>query len=79
MVNPGTWHGQRLKFLEEHREQYDAAAKVGNDKEEISSILRAWFRRFPAAKPDSWEPSEEELQAINDNQAEEEVSEPDTT
>ncbi|KAF5335452.1 hypothetical protein D9758_018183 [Tetrapyrgos nigripes] len=72
MVNPGSFKGKCLAFLESQKEVFIAAVKDRSGKEKKTEIIRNFFRRFPASQPESWEPTDEELAAVRDDVAMEE-------
>ncbi|PPQ79593.1 hypothetical protein CVT24_010043 [Panaeolus cyanescens] len=67
MVNPGTFRGSRAKFLQDHKESYALAIKEGRAKNFLVTLCRKYFKRYPIELPHDEEPSEEHLQAVDDN------------
>ncbi|KAE9396318.1 hypothetical protein BT96DRAFT_790502, partial [Gymnopus androsaceus JB14] len=65
MPNPGNFCGARKVFLESTREEYTQAARDGNVKEVRQDICRQYYLHFPVSKGDDYEPSEAELNAVN--------------
>jgi hypothetical protein len=57
-------------------ESFIVAARDKSGKAKKAEIIRNFFRRFPASQPETWEPTDEELAAIRDNVAMEEVLTP---
>ncbi|KAK7021084.1 hypothetical protein VNI00_017530 [Paramarasmius palmivorus] len=76
MPNPGSFKGVQLAFLERERAGYDNAHKDGVGPEHVADIIRRFLLRFPVTKPQDYQPSEEELAAVDDNQPYPELAEP---
>lgn len=66
MPNPGHFNGAREAFLESVKEEYAQAVKANAVKEKQADIIRRYYLRFPVAKGDSYEPTAEELAAVDD-------------
>lgn len=74
MVNKGSFHGAREEFLLAQAEEYATAVQNNHVSDTISSILRRFLKRFPIDLPDSYEPTSEQLAAVDDNAADEPMS-----
>ncbi|THU82071.1 hypothetical protein K435DRAFT_808574 [Dendrothele bispora CBS 962.96] len=59
--------GKRLAFLESQKDAFIIASKNNEGKAKKEEIVKAFFRRFPAKHEESWEPTDAELEAIDDN------------
>ena len=69
MLNPGNFHRARNEFLDSTKEEYAKAVKDDNVKEVHQDICRWYYLRFPVSKGDSYEPTQAELAAVDDNAA----------
>lgn len=69
MPNPGQFHHAREAFLDSVKEEYAQAVKQNAVKEKRLDIIRRYYLRFPVAKGDSYEPTAEELAAVDDSAA----------
>jgi hypothetical protein len=69
MVNPGAFKGARKAFLTTKREAYAEAVRDKRSSEQISDIVRCYFKRFPPSLPHDQEPSEEHLASVDDDGA----------
>ncbi|PPQ76848.1 hypothetical protein CVT24_010585, partial [Panaeolus cyanescens] len=77
MVRPGSFQGKRLEFLMSCEEEYALAHDDGTLDDAIARILQRFFNRFPLEMDNSVEPTDEELAAIDDDQAQPEPVAPD--
>ncbi|THU89023.1 hypothetical protein K435DRAFT_621570, partial [Dendrothele bispora CBS 962.96] len=66
MPNPGSFSGKRRLWLTSKLGAYVDAYKANEHKSHLEEILRGFFRRFPVKYPDDWEPTDEELSAVDD-------------
>ncbi|KAH9474964.1 hypothetical protein JR316_0012063 [Psilocybe cubensis] len=73
MPNPGGFQGLQKAFLLEQKPLYEKAVEQQLVSETLADISRRFLKRLPLDKPESWEPTEDELAAINDDEAEEEI------
>lgn len=69
MPNPGHFHRAQEAFLESVKEEYAQAVKQNVVKEKLLDIIRRYYLRFPVVKGDGYEPTAEELAAVDDNSA----------
>lgn len=76
MVNPGTYTGSRLAFLDGKNEEYTNAVKMKVVDDVVSNIQRQYFKRFPITLPLNEEPSEEWLAQVDDNAPDPEILPP---
>ncbi|KJA12838.1 hypothetical protein HYPSUDRAFT_119402, partial [Hypholoma sublateritium FD-334 SS-4] len=67
MVNPGTFKGLRLKFLNDQQALYASAVDGKHINDAVADIQRRYFKRFPVTLPHSDEPTEEFLASVDDN------------
>ncbi|KAH9480166.1 hypothetical protein JR316_0006764 [Psilocybe cubensis] len=72
----GAYHGARLEFLLSQKPAFQKATSEKNKAEVLADIQRRFFKRFPLEKPDTWEPTAEELDAVDDDAPDEEPEEP---
>ena len=77
MVNPGAFRGSRKVFLLAEKETYASAVAGGFAADAIANIQRRYFKRYPIGLPHDEEPSQEALDAVNDDEADPEPEEPD--
>lgn len=66
MPNPGHFNGAREAFLDSVKAEFAQAVKANAVKEKRADIIRCYYLRFPVAKGDSYEPTAEELAAVDD-------------
>ncbi|KAE9403293.1 hypothetical protein BT96DRAFT_795367, partial [Gymnopus androsaceus JB14] len=66
MPNPGAFQGARKQFLESTKEEYAEAVRDGDVKEIRQDICRRYYLRFPVSKGDNYEPTQAELDAVDD-------------
>lgn len=66
MPNPGNFKGARKAFIDSVEEQYAKAVKEGDVKEIRQDICRRYYLRFPFSKGDDYEPTQAELDAVDD-------------
>lgn len=79
MVNPGCFKGVRHKFLENKKAGY-IHADVGRVLlDQLTDIQCCFFKRFPIDHGDDFEPTADELAAVDDNTLDEEPVAPDKT
>ncbi|KAK7015546.1 SERTA domain-containing protein 3 [Paramarasmius palmivorus] len=76
MPAPRAFNGKRLKFLKDQLEPYAKADSEGHAAEFALDVARRFLKRFPVTRPDEEEPTDEELQAVNDNAADEDLVAP---
>lgn len=76
MVNPGTFVGRRKEFLDAQQDVYAAAVKGGHIADAVADIQRRYFKRFPTTLPHTEDPTQESLDAVDDNDPDPEVSPP---
>lgn len=77
MVNPGAFRGARKEFLLGEKAAYAQGVEDSYAADALANIWRRYFLRFPIDLPEDQEPTEEELQAVDDNTAIPDVPEPD--
>ncbi|KAJ3487040.1 hypothetical protein NLJ89_g11753 [Agrocybe chaxingu] len=70
MVNPGAFQGARKTFLMGEKPGYAAAVQGGYAADQLALIQRQFFKRFPIDKGDTYEPTMEEIEAVDDGEAE---------
>lgn len=68
--------GSRLIFLEERLEGYATAVVESRDNDFILDVQRRYLKRFPLSLPHDVEPSQELLDALDDNVPDPELKEP---
>lgn len=73
MPNPGKFHGKRKVFLTSKRAVFAAGVDKNQMGDVLMQILRAYFKRFPVDWPEEKEPTDEELAAVNDGDADPDV------
>lgn len=61
--------GLRKGYLRSQMQGYITASKDNRGLSEASNIVNRFLRRFPLSLPDTEDPTEEELAAVNDNVA----------
>jgi len=66
MPNPGNFKGARKAFIDSVKEEYAKAVKEGDVKEIRQDICRRYYLRFPVSKGDDYEPTQAELDAVDD-------------
>lgn len=76
MVNPGSFSGRRKEFLNSQQDVYAAAVKGGHIADAVADIQRRYFKRFPTTLPHTQDPTQEFLDAVDDNAPDPEVSPP---
>lgn len=79
MVNPGAFRGPRREFLLGEKAAYGQAVMEGYTGEAVANIQRRYFKRFPIDLPHDQDPTPEQLQAVDDEEVEPELEEPDPT
>lgn len=79
MVNPGSFNKLRLKFLTEKYPFYVEAVLQGTGNDYIANVQRCFFKRFPIDLDENEDPTPEALAAVDDDAADPEVEEPDTS
>lgn len=79
MVNPGSFQGARRQFLEDEKEGYIQAAVDGVLPDRLADIQRRFFKRFPIDRGDDYEPTADELAAVDDDAPDAEPAAPDET
>ncbi|KAH9476587.1 hypothetical protein JR316_0010499 [Psilocybe cubensis] len=77
MPNPGIFKGACKEFLLAQKGIYADAVKNGHVAETLMAIQRRYFKRFPVEMPLNQDPTPEALAAVNDNDPDEDVAEPD--
>ena len=65
MPNPGSFQGARKVFIESVKGEYAQAAKDGDVKEIRQDIFQRYYLCFPVSKGDAYEPTQAELEAVN--------------
>lgn len=78
MVNPGTFTGRRKDFLDSQKDLYAAAVSGNHVADAVADIQRRYFKRFPVTLLHTEEPSQESLDAVDDNAPDPELSRPQT-
>lgn len=78
MVNPGSFTGLRKEFLESQKDLYAAAVAGMHVPDIVADIQRRYFKRFPITLLHTQEPSQEFLDAVDDNAPDAELSRPQT-
>ncbi|KAL0563564.1 SERTA domain-containing protein 3, partial [Marasmius crinis-equi] len=76
MVNPGAFQGSRKKFLEAAIPEYFQAVEQGTGPECLQILVRRYLKRFPIEMDEKTEPTEEELDAVDDSEASPDVLPP---
>lgn len=76
MVNPGTYSGLRLAFLDSKNEEYSNAVKMNIVDDVVATIQRQYFKRFPITLPLTEEPTEEWLAQVDDDAPDPEIVPP---
>jgi len=76
MVNPGSFGKAQYKFLASEGERYSQGIKDGTEKDIMKDIIRRYFLYFPVEKPERYEPSEDEMKAVDTNTISPEVEFP---
>ena len=76
MFNPGTFSGRRKEFLDSQQELYAAAVKGGHIADAVADIQRRYFKRFPTTLLHTQDPTQEFLDAVDDNAPDPEVLPP---
>ncbi len=76
MVNPGSFSGRRKVFLDSQQDIYAAAAKGGHIADAVADIQRRYFKCFPTTLPHTLDPTQEFLDAVDDNAPDPEVLPP---
>ncbi|KAK7018813.1 SERTA domain-containing protein 3 [Paramarasmius palmivorus] len=71
MPNPGVFHGAQLRLLEMRLPGYFAAAREGWGVDYISQVQRDFFKVFKPGTPDNFDPTNEEMLAAIEAEAEE--------
>ncbi|KAF9036139.1 hypothetical protein BJ165DRAFT_1533000 [Panaeolus papilionaceus] len=71
-MHPGFFSVARKAFLETQRALYNAAYEIGDAKNCIANVFRRYCKRFPRTLPEDVDPSQEELEAVRDDEADEE-------
>ncbi|KAH9484777.1 hypothetical protein JR316_0001679 [Psilocybe cubensis] len=77
MPHPGYFKGARLEFLKSQKAIYQTAREEGCLAEALADIQRRFFKRFPVTQSEEWEPTKEQLLAVNDEEPDPEMYEPD--
>lgn len=77
MVNPGAFKGARRAFLMDQKPLYADSVRKDQAGDMIVDIQRRFFKRFPIDKGIDFEPTEEELQAVEDDAEDPEPDVPD--
>lgn len=76
MVNPGGFTGLRRDFLDAQQEFYAAAVKGKHVADAVADIQRRYFKRFPVTLSHSEEPTQESLDAVDDDAPDPEMKPP---
>lgn len=76
MVNPGTFTGRRKAFLDSQAELYAAAVKDKHVADTVADIQHHYFKCFPITLSHTKEPTQEFLDAIDDDAPEPELLHP---
>lgn len=66
MPNPGHFTGARETFLNSVKDEFAQAVKANAVKEKRADIIRRYYLRFPVSKGDTYEPTAEEIAAVDD-------------
>ena len=77
MVNLAIFRGRREEFLLAQLPGYQSAVTQGTKDEYLKNVLRRYFKRFPPSRPHQYEPTEAELEAVDDSQPDLEPELPD--
>ena len=77
MVNPGAFRGSRKEFLLGEKAAYAAGMQGGYGADALAQIQRRFFKRYPVDLGPHEEPSQEHLDAVDDDAPEPENEEPD--
>lgn len=72
MVNPGTFRGKALVYLESCREKFAKGFDDGIVRDVATDIIRGFFMRFSPDTPLNEDPTDEFLATINDDRPAEE-------
>ncbi|KAK7032452.1 SERTA domain-containing protein 3 [Paramarasmius palmivorus] len=67
MVQPRAFKGSRQQFLDSHSEGYALAAQENRVKSFISDLTRRYLKRYPPSLPHDKEPTQESLDAVDDD------------
>lgn len=76
MVNPGSFTGRRKEFLDSQKDLYAAAVKGGHVADTVADIQRRYFKRFPITLSHTEEPTQESLDAVDDDSPDPELLPP---
>ncbi|SJL08303.1 uncharacterized protein ARMOST_11666 [Armillaria ostoyae] len=66
MVHPGAFQGKRKEFLLGKRDGYAQAMKEDRAAEQLADIIHHFLKRFPISMPDNIEPTDSELERVDD-------------
>ncbi|PPQ81136.1 hypothetical protein CVT24_007876 [Panaeolus cyanescens] len=66
MPHPGVFQGSRKEFLQSQKEFYKEGILGGYVRDAVAIIQRRYFKRYPIGLPHNEEPTQEHLDAIND-------------
>ncbi|PPQ86129.1 hypothetical protein CVT26_000160, partial [Gymnopilus dilepis] len=77
MVNTAIFRGRREEFLLGELPKYLSAISNGTKEEFLKNVLRRYFKRFPPHHPHTYEPTEAELQEVDDTAPDYEPEQPD--
>lgn len=77
MVNPGAFRGSRREFLVGEKANYAAAVNGGFQKDAVALIQRRYLKRYPISLAHDVEPSQEHLDAVDDDAPDPEPEQPD--
>ncbi|KAK7017006.1 SERTA domain-containing protein 3 [Paramarasmius palmivorus] len=67
MVAHSSFEGSRAKFLDSHKDGYAQAVQEDWVKDFIADLGRRYMKRYPASLPHEEEPSQEHLDAVDDD------------
>lgn len=67
MVNPGTFHGKALVYLESCKEQFSKGVDTGTARDVATNIIRGFFLRFSADAPLNEDPTDDFLDRVDDD------------
>ncbi|KAK7024162.1 SERTA domain-containing protein 3 [Paramarasmius palmivorus] len=67
MVQPRAFTGSRQVFLDSHADAYAEAAKENRVKSFIGDLTRRYLKRYPPSLPHDQEPTQESLDAVDDD------------
>ncbi|KAK7027462.1 hypothetical protein VNI00_015207 [Paramarasmius palmivorus] len=76
MPNPGAFQGIQLSFLEGELPGYRQARQDGVGPEFLADVVRRFMLQFPIAKGPNYQPSQQELDAVDLDQPYPELKEP---